>query len=539
MRRTTKPARFARSRPTPAGRDRPEWVDGYFFDQADADRPCQFVETLCRVPSVDGGLPARLRLIDWQRERVIRPLFGWKRPDGRLRYRRGAVFCPKKQGKSFLMAAVAQYLLVGHAPSADVYLAAVDRLQAREIYRVVARFVQSSPQLSKLLEVIDSKSVIRNRETGHVLRALSADAYRNEGLNGSVIIDEIHAHRSDQLISALTYATRATPNGLVLAISTAGDDRNSVGFQWWRDAELVLADPAANPSFLGVIYAARENDPRGYGDPAVWREANPSMGTTFTEAEFRADYEDALTDPRKLTRWLRYSLNVWTERDNRWFHGDAFARCQASPPEPLDGRSCWVGLDLADHDDLTAAAFLFRAPDGTYDVELLCWVPAEGMAERERRDRVPYSTWAREGWLRVTEGSRIDQEKVYADIAEFVGRHPCRVVGGDPWHLDWIATRMQSDGIDVAKVRQSIGYLTGPSKLLEDLVKTQRIRYRSPILTWAASNVVVWEDPNGNIRPDKAKSREKVDPIFALINALAVHSTDAEPEAGGFALVAL
>jgi len=521
------------------GRDRPEWVDGYTFDAEAADRPCQFVQTLCRVPSRDGGPPQRMRLIDWQRDRVIHPLFGWKRPDGRLRYRRAGVFVPKKNGKSFLMAAVAQYLLTAHFPIADVYLAAVDRLQAREIYRVVAKFVNASPQLSKLLEVIDSKSLIRNRDHGNVLRCLSADAYRNEGLNGSVIIDEIHAHKNDQLISALTYATRATPNGLVLAISTAGDDRNSVGFQWWRDAELVIADPASNPSFLGVIYAADPDDPRGMGDPAVWREANPSMGTTFAEDEFRADYEDALTDPRKMSRWMRYSLNCWTEKDNRWFHGDEFAACRADPPEPLDGRPCWVGLDLADRNDLTAAAFLFRSEDGSFDVELMCWCPADGIAERERRDSVPYSTWVREGWLRVTEGSRIDHEQIHADIMAFLADHQCRGIGADPWHLDWIGTKFQADDLPIQKIGQKIGYLTGPSKTLEDLVKTGRIRYRSPILAWCGNNVAIWRDMNDNIRPDKSKSSEKIDAVVATINALAVASTDAVEDAGDFALIPL
>ena len=161
------------------------------------------------------------------------------------------------------------------------------------------------------------------------------------------------------------------------------------------------------------------------------------------------------------------------------------------------------------------------------------------MIEREKRDNVPYSSWVRDGWLRVTEGSRIDQERVHSDIMAFLDGHECRGVGGDPWHLDWIATRMQADGLDVHKVRQSIGYLTGPAKMLEDLVKTGRLRYRSPIMSWASNNVCIWEDMNGNIRPDKAKSSEKVDPIFALINALALASTDAEPEGGTFALTAL
>ena len=514
------------SAPSPGdGRDRPEWVDGYTFDPVAAERPALFIEKFCRVPSQDGGPPQPMRLIDWQRERVIKPLFGWKRDDGRLRYRRGCVFVPKKNGKSFLMASVAQYMLTAHFPIADVYLAAVDRLQAREIYRVIARFVAASPQLAKLLEVIDSKSLIRNREHGNVLRCLSADAYRNEGLNGSVIVDEIHAHRSDELIAALTYATRATPNGLVLAISTAGDDRNSVGYQWWKDAELVIKNPAANPSFYGVIYAAKPDDPRGFGDPAVWREANPSMGVTFREEEFAADYQDACTDPRKLSKWLRYSLNVWTESDNRWFQGDSFSRLKVDRIDIPEGRTCFAGLDLASHLDITAALFLFRSPDGTYDAVLRCWVPGDTVTEQERKTRIPYSSWIRDGWLTVTDGARLDHEKVAADVIAFSKRNPIRTLGIDPWNAGGISTLFHREGIEVQEIGQGIGYLTGPSKLLESLVAERKLRFDSPILDWFANNVCVRQDANGNIAPDKGKSREKIDGIAAFVNALAVSMT--------------
>jgi len=521
--RTKKPSA---SSPADPGRDRPEWCEGYTFDLEAATRPVEFVERFCWVPSVTGGSPERMRLIDWQRERVVMPIFGWRRPDGRLRYRRAGIFCPKKQGKSFLMAAISEYLLTAHYPLSDVYLAAVDRLQAREIYRVVSKFVQASPQLSKLLEIIDSKSVIKNRENGNVLRCLSADAYRNEGLNGHVIVDEIHAHRSDELISALTYATRATPNGLVIAISTAGDNRNSVGYQWWKDAELVMrergGDPAANPSFYGLIYAADPDDPRGYGDPAVWREANPSMGITFPEEEFAADYQDATTDPRKMGKFLRYSLNVWTESDARWFQGDAFASCRQDPPAPLAGRPCVVGVDLASNLDMTAAAFLFKAPDGSFDCEMRYWVPEETIRDRERKDNIPYSTWAREGWLTVTSGSRLDHEVVARDILEFGKTHQIVRVGCDPWQVGPLATFLQRENVEVKGVAQNTRALNAPSKMLEGLVAEGRFRYRSPILLWNANHAVVYEDTTGMIKPDKAKSTEKIDGISAAVDAFAM-----------------
>lgn len=527
--KTPKRPRSARS-PAEPGADRPEYVAGYTWDQESADRPAKFIEGFCRVPSVDGGEPSKVQLIPWQRDRVIAPLFGWKRPDGRLRYRRGAVFVPKKNGKTWLMAGIAQYLLTAHQPLADVYPAAVDREQARILYRMLKRSVEASPTLSKILEVVDSKSIIRNRKHGNVLRCLSADAYRNEGLNGSVIIDEIHAHRTDDLVAALMYATRATPNGLVLAISTAGDDRKGPGWQWWQDAELVMENPAANPSFYGLIYAA---DPAkdDIDDPEVWRRVNPSMGVTFPEEEFRADWQDSQTSSVKRQRWLRYSMNVWTTPDSRWFSPEVYAPCVAQPPEPLAGRACYIGLDLADHLDLTAAVALFPDGQGGYDADAMFWMPEQNVAEREREARVPLRQWIADGWIRTTSGVRLDHDRVAADLIAYSKTHRVRGVGADPWNLGSVATQLQREGLEVQAIGQSVGRLTSPSKLLEVLIHERKFRCPSPVMQWMAGNVCVYVDHIGNMRPDKGRSTEKTDGIVAAVCGLAVAST-AEPEAG-------
>jgi phage terminase large subunit-like protein len=513
--------------PAEPGSDRPEYVAGYEWDADAAKRPAEFIESFCRVPSVDGGDPVHVKLIDWQRDRVIAPLFGWKRADGRLRYRRGAVFVPKKNGKTWLMSGIAQYLLTAHQPLADVYPAAVDREQARILYRMLKRSVEASPTLSKVLEVVDSKSIIRNRKHGNVLRCLSADAYRNEGLNGSVIIDEIHAHRTDELVAALSYATRATPNGLVLAISTAGDDRKGPGYQWWQDCELVMKNPAANPTFYGLIYAAAPDD--DHDDPKVWAKANPSMGTTFPEEEFRADWQDSLTNPVKRQRWLRYSLNVWTTPDNRWFTHEVYSPCVAPPPEPLAGRSCFIGLDLADHLDLTAAVALFPDGQGGYDADAMFWMPEENVAEREKETRVPLRQWIADGWIRTTPGVRLDHDQVAADLIAYSQKHHVRGVGADPWNLGSVATQLQRAGLEVHAIGQSVGRMTAPSKLLEVMVHERKFRCPSPVMQWMAGNTCLYVDHQGNMKPDKGRSSEKTDGIVAAVCGLAVSMT-AEPE---------
>jgi len=533
---STRSRRSTRKAKTPAWTARPEYVEGYTFDAEAADRPAQFIERFCRHPSDTGGPAVPISLMPWVRERLIHPLFGWKRPDGRLRYRRGAVFVPKKNRKTSTMAQLAQYMMCSHFPIADVYPAAVDREQARLLFRMMARSVTASPELSKMLEVIDSKSIIRNRKHGNVLRCLSADAWRNEGLNGSVIIDEIHAHRSPALVDALTYATRGTRNGLVLTISTAGSDRNSVGYQWWTDAELVMKNPAANPTYFGLIYAAGNGD--NFDDPATWRKANPSMGIAFAEDEFRDDWQDSLTNPRKRTQWLRYSLNVWVESEDRWFAGDAWEKCDAGPSEPTDGRRCWIGVDLSSNIDMTAAAIVFREPDGGVFVEWRYWVPRETVAERERVDRIPYSGWIRDGWVKVTDGARLDHEQVAADLVELARRYDVQVVACDPWQAGPLETLLTREGIKVIDVPQRTAYLNAPCKMLEGLVVDRKLRTGgNPVAAWNANNVCCYTDSTGMIKPDKQRSREKIDGIAALVNALApLMTADAEPTAEDYVI---
>jgi len=519
---TKKPAPSGRSRAADP-KKRPEYVAGFTFDAEAAARPAEFIERFCRHPS-DDGKPQPIKVLDWQRDRVIAPIFGWKGPTGRLRYRRAGIWVPKKNRKSSLMSQLAAYMATSHFPIADVFLAANDREQARTMFRMAAAVIEASPQLSKLLDVIDYKSVIRNRQHGNEIRCLSSEWRKQEGLNGSVILDEIHSFRSPALVDALVYAIRGTPNSVVMSISTAGEDRNGIGWQWWKDSELVMKTPAANPTFYGLIYAADPED--DFSDPAVWRKANPSMGVAFPESEFAADYQDATTDPRKMSKFLRYSLNVWQQADSRLFHGDDWAKCGREPLEPLPGRPCWVGVDLASNLDMTSAAFVFKEADGSYAVEWKYWVPSETVGDRVR-EGIPYDTWIREGWVTVTDGHRLDHEAVARDIIAYGESHEIRGVGVDPWQAGALETLLQREGIEVKSVAQRTAYLNAPCKLLEALVVEGRLRHgANPVAAFNANNVCVYTDPTGMIKPDKAKSNEKIDGIAALVNALALASTD-------------
>jgi phage terminase large subunit-like protein len=107
---------------------------GCWLDEAAAERVRTFFRKFLRHSKGQfAGKP--FELLDWQWEGVIRPLFGWRRPDGTRRFRRAYIEIPKKNGKSTLCAGIALYLLTkDNEPGAEVYSAAADRDQASALY---------------------------------------------------------------------------------------------------------------------------------------------------------------------------------------------------------------------------------------------------------------------------------------------------------------------------------------------------------------------------------------------------------------------
>ncbi len=522
------PEKATRKPRGPAWKRRPEYVAGYTFEQERADRVVAFVQQFVTMTSGRKFAGKPMKLMPWQVHDIIEPIYGWVDDQGLRRYRRAAIFVSKKNGKSSLMAALVLYhLLADGEPGAAVFGAAVDRIQAGVIYRSVAASVRANPELARALEVIDSRSTIVHKPTASRYTCLAADSWRAEGIDASaVVVDELHAHRKPDLVQALTYAGAARAQPLVVAISTAGESRNGIGYQWYQDARLVEASPEANPTFFGKIYEAKEDDARGVESPEVWRDANPSLGVTISEKDFANDYADSLTSGTKRTSFLRYRLGIWAQADARWFHGDDWAKCGREPLEPLAGRPCWVGVDLASNLDMTSAAFVFKEADGSYSVEWKYWVPSETVGDRVR-EGIPYDTWIREGWVTVTDGHRLDHEAVARDIVAYGESHEIRGVGVDPWQAGALETLLQREGIEVKSVAQRTAYLNAPCKLLEALVVEGRLRHGgNPVAAFNANNVCVYTDPTGMIKPDKAKSSEKIDGIAALVNALALASTD-------------
>jgi len=151
------------------------------------------------------------------------------------------------------------------------------------------------------------------------------------------------------------------------------------------------------------------------------------------------------------------------------------------------------------------------------------WIPGESARRRERRDRVPYETWAQAGHIRLTDGNVIDYRAIRARVNDLRKEFDIREIGYDPYNAEYLCNQQlgDEDGFEVVPVRQGFLSLSEPSKHLEKLVVSGKLRHGgNPVLRWHASNVSIRMDPSGCIKPDKAKSTERIDGIAALVTAL-------------------
>jgi phage terminase large subunit-like protein len=489
--------------------------------QSHARRAIGLINNLTHTKGPSALQPFNLR--PWQ-IRILQRLFKTGR-DGRRVYRTCLLMLPRKNGKSELCAALAIYFLMFDGEiGGEVYSAAADRDQAALVFNVAAQMIRNDPELEACCEIIDSQKRILHRASGSIYRAISAEAYSKHGFNASVVIyDELHAAQNRDLWDVLSTSQGARAQPLMMAITTAGYDRHSILWELYAHAVKVRETPSLDPSFLPILYEAPAA--ADWTDERVWRKANPALGDFRSLEEMRNACARAREIPAQENTFRRLYLNQWTEQAARWIALAAWDACAVVPSDRarLRGRRCYVGMDLSSTRDLTAIVALFPDEEGPgFDVLAQFFVPADNMAERVRRDRVPYDQWAREGWLVATPGNVVDYEYVRQTLRAWGAEFDVREIAFDPWNSRDLVTRLQEqDGFALVEIRQGYATLSAPTKSLEAAILSRTLRQDGhPVLRWNISNIAVESDPAGNLKLSKKVSTERIDGASALVMAL-------------------
>lgn len=492
------------------------------YDKAKADRAVKFIQNLKHTKGKWDG--KKFMLLPWQ-EQIVRDIFGIVQKDGKRQFLTAYVEIPKKQGKSELAAAIALYLLYADGEaSAEVYGAACDRNQASIVFDVAKQMVMKSPALMKRSKIAAATKRIVNYSNAGFYQVLSAETGTKHGLNVSgLVFDEIHAQPNRKLYDVLTKGSGdAREQPLFFIITTAGTDKQSICYELHTKALDIMNGRKNDSTFYPVVYGLEEGD--DWNDEANWYKANPSLGHTIAIERVREAYKNALENPAEENVFKQLRLNMWTNSTVVWIPEHIYDK--GDSPIDIDslvGRDCYAGLDLASTSDITAFVLVFppRSENERYVVLPFFWLPEDTLELRCRRDHVLYDVWERQGYIYTTEGNVIHYGFIERFIEELGKKYHIKEIAYDRWNATQMVQNLEDEGFTMVPFGQGFKDMSPPSKeLYKLLMEGSIIHGGNPVLKWMAQNVVMRQDPAGNIKPDKERSVEKIDGIVALIMGL-------------------
>jgi phage terminase large subunit-like protein len=508
----------------------PSKVKGAVFDPARVDKVLAAFGALKHVSGQWAGSP--LKPDPWQVAYILAPVFGWvvwdSDADQYVRIIRNMyVDVPRKNGKSTLLGGLAIYMLAADGePGAQIVTAATSERQAGFVFAPIKTLADKSPALKKHVRAVGKK--VLHPKSGSYIEVISSVADAQHGANlHFVCVDELHVHKSPDMVETLETGTGSRRQPLVGIITTADSGKQNTIYARKREYVEQLARGAIkDPSTYGVVWAAEKGS-----DPfaeETWRSANPGYGISPTRAYMKSAAAKAQQSPADLASFQRLHLGLRTKQETKYLDLDVWDRNASVVSEPsLDGRQAYGGLDLASTSDLCALAWVLPGEFG-FDAVWRLWTPEANLESLDKRTAGQASVWVREGFLTLTPGNVADYDYIRAQINRDREKFDVRGIAYDPWNSSQLVNDLVSDGAPMVKTRQGLVTLSAPTKelqkvLLEGTAEKPMFRHGgNPAVRWQADNFAVSMDPAGNVKPDKAHAADKIDAIAAAINAMSL-----------------
>lgn len=498
----------------------------FSFSRDHANHACSWIELL---PHVEGKWETPEIRLHPSHVWFVVQLFGFRKPDGTRRFTSALFAVARKNAKSTLSAAILLYCeCCEEEEGAQVISAATTGSQARIIFNVAKRMAEKKVDLREAYGLECWANAISRVETGATFKPINAKASTQDGLNPSHVgLDEIHAHKTPDLLNVLQSAAGARRNPLWLFTTTEGYANPGPWSEIRQFAtqllEGVFGDAADH--FLAIFFAVDKDD--GDFDEKAWHKANPLMDVNpHLLAAIRKESVEAKAMPSKLAEFQIKRLNRPAAAANGFILLPKWNACQGVVDlEALKDVPCWGGLDLASTRDLASLRLVWRMDDKIITWGRR-WVPDSAVAQRTERGTVPYAGWVAAGLLEQTEGEVTDYAVIEQAVLGVHERFNLQSLAFDRWNATEMVSRLVAAEVPLVEFIQGTkSYHPAMVELERAYIGKRLVHDGDPVLAWCAANLVARKDVNLNMAPDKRRSADKIDDITALLMAIGVSLT--------------
>ena len=475
---------------------------------------CAFIEKYCLAPEGDRiGEPMKLE--PFQRRFVLEIY------DNPYRTHSAYLSIARKNGKTALIAAILLAHLVGPEAiqNSQIVSGAQSKEQAAVIFELARKMVDMSEALTPLVHIQPSGKRLIGLRKNVLFRALAAEGKTAHGLSPILaILDEVGqvVGPTDKFVTAITSAQGAYQNALLIAISTQAPTDADM-FSTWIDAQRAAPDPRV----VCHVYEAPADC--HLDDKKAWAAANPALGKFRSVADVEKQVKAALAMPANEPEVRNLILNQRVEAVSPFVSSSVW-KDNGAECGPIAKKKVWGGLDLSSVNDLTSLELVTE--DGGVHSEF--WLPVEGLAEKSRKDRVPYDLWAKQGFLNTTPGRAIEYEFIAEALRGVFDLCDVQKIAFDRAlfeHLKQWLVKVGFSDKELAKFEpygQGTLSMTPALRELEVKLLGKQLRHGNhPILEMCAKNAKVVGD-SGARKFDKKHNRGRIDGMVALAMACGV-----------------
>ena len=495
----------------------------FYFDEKIANTAIKIMQIMPLTSSRDyQGFP----LQEWQAF-IVAMLHGWRHKKTKVRrFKKAYIKVARKNGKTEFLAALANVeFLIFPKETGEVFWAATKRDQAKIGWERQKRMITKLSQYDKYVKqriTVNARRII-DKKFNMFSQPLGRDSKTEDGhLVYWGIIDEYHAHPDDSMVNILETGMGAFDEPLLIIITTAGYNLASACKTFEDTCKDVLKDEKRNDYLFIAIYDLDDED--NWEDETVWIKANPGLGISPKTQYLQTQYQNAKTEG--ITKKMAFkvkNLNIWTNTTEEFIEKHVWNQSGKHikiNPKDLAGRECYAGLDLASTIDITAFVLWFKLEEG-FAMLPFFFIPEDTAKNRARLDGVKYLEWIDQGYIITTPGDVTDYDYLLKFIVDMLEKYDIRVIHYDRWNSSQLVNNLTEKNAPMIPFGQGFRSMAAPTKEFERLALRGDIKhFNNPVFDWMLQNVQIERNAEDQIKISKRRSREKIDGVAALINAI-------------------
>ena len=500
----------------------------YFYDATKADKAIKFVETTCRH---NKGRNDLIKLEPWQKA-LLAAIFGLVDEKGLRWYREVFVVVARKNGKSLLAGAIANFMAFADKEyGADIYILATKLDQTKEVWQAVKQIIINEPLLLKRVrggKLKDNAPEVYLPKTNTTIKPLVFSPDKSDGFNQTLTVnDEVHAWEGDRgltLYETMQSGLGARAQPLTFNISTAGSKNEGVYDSLMKRSTAFLNRDSREKRLLPIVYMI-DND-RKWDDVKELYKANPNMGVSVYEDFFAQRISTAKEDQSTRREFLMKHCNIKQKAQGAWLDNRLLENAvNAMTLEDFKGCYAVGGIDLSQTTDLTAASVVIERAGVMYGFTQF-FMPSERYEKAIDEDNVPYDIYVKQGILTLSGDHHVDYKDVYNWFVQLQTEYKIYVlkVGYDRYSAQYLISDLKAFGFHTDDVFQGEN-LTPIIREFEGTIKEGKyiICGDNHLLKMHFLNVALkHNNEKRTFRPVKIQRRQRIDGFVSVIDALTV-----------------